>query len=339
MIGSQSITQQQLDPLTKWQSQQGFGEPSNFGSGGYNPIDTSGGGMNVMGGGATGGYTNFAAQLEALRNGTPSAQVFGGGVAGGMPTPAGGSFGSNMDSFYGGLGIDQSANPFQGQLEKAFPGGTSPFQTYAQENPGAYGPGNPRIQPVGSHRIPGADRVSGDGGGQAGQGGGYGLGSNPYQGAQADAIGMRSQEFLDNALNGIRSNSVGVGGLGGSRQGVAQGIATSKAADYLQGNLANLYGGNWNQEQNRDLSRYGMDQNFFLGNRGADQGDFRNGLAAVGLAESGDWSGLNQANGIYSPWSGFGNSTNSSQSGGGAMGAVGGGLAGFGFAGQNGWWK
>ena len=78
--------------------------------------------------GASGGYTNFAAQLEALRNGTPSAEVFGGGVAGGMPAPTGGKFASNANSFYGGLGIDQNANPFQGQLEKAF-GGMEGYNT------------------------------------------------------------------------------------------------------------------------------------------------------------------------------------------------------------------
>jgi hypothetical protein len=280
-----------------------------------------------------GSYTNFASQLEGLRNGAPSSQVFANGVAGGMPTPTGGSFGSNMDSYYGHLGIDQNANPFQGQLDRAFGVGNSPFQTYAQENPAAAGMG-------GGRRAGTGGRPDSDGGPSAGgMGGEYGLGSNPYQGAQADALAAQQQQFLDRNFAGIRSNSVGVGGLGGSRQGVAQGEAIGSAATGLAGATANLYGANWNQDQNRDLTRYGMDQGFYTANRGLDQSGVALGASLMGQANNGDWSGLNQANGIYSPWSGFGTSTNNSQSGGGAMGALGGGLAGFGFAGQNGWWK
>jgi hypothetical protein len=279
-----------------------------------------------------GGYANFAAQLEALRNGGPSSQVFANGVAGGMPTPTGGSFGSNMDSYYGHLGIDQNANPFQGQLDKAFGVGNSPFQTYAQENPTAVAGGGR----AGTGGRPGIDGGASAGGGLGGE---YGMGANPFQGAQADALAAQQQQFLDRNLFNVNSAAVGAGGLGGGREGVERGTAMGQAATGLAGATANLYGSNWNQDQNRDLSRYGMDQSFYTANRGLDQSGAALGANMMGLANNGDWSGLNQANGIYSPWSGFGNSTNSSQSGGGALGGLGGALAGFGFAGQNGWWK
>lgn len=55
--------------------------------------------------------------------------------------------------------------------------------------------------------------------------GGGGLGSNPYMGAQADFLRQQMQDALGQNLQSIRSNSVGNGTLGGSRQGVAEGLA------------------------------------------------------------------------------------------------------------------
>src|SRR5665648_467059 len=65
---------------------------------------------------------------------------------------------------------------------------------------------------------------------------------NPYLSQMADDMGRRSNQALGQGLQGIRSNSIGVGGMGGSRQGVAEGLAVANAGDSLQGNLANLYG-------------------------------------------------------------------------------------------------
>lgn len=303
-------------------------------------------------------YNDFAAQLEALRNGVPSSEVFAGGMAGNMSTPAAGqSFGSNMDNYYSSLGIDQNANPFQGQLDKAFPGGSSPFLNYDQRTamqtrPGASARGEGThmvLDPATGQMVPAPGTYNpGSGGGRGGQGGapsagggmggGYGLGSNPYQGAQADALAAQQQTFLDRNLAGIRSNSVGVGGLGGSRQGVAQGEAIGSAATGLAGATANLYGQNWNADQNRELQRYGYDQGFYTNNRQLDQSGAALGANLYGLANNGDWSGLNSANNIYGNYTGFGNTTNSSQSGGGWQGALGGGL-GTAQLGKNlGWW-
>jgi hypothetical protein len=176
---------------------------------------------------------------------------------------------------------------------------------------------------------------------------GYG---DPYLSGRADDITRRTTDMLGDAFAGIQGNAVGAGGLGGSRQAVAQGQAGAKAADYMAGQLANMYSGDWNQSQNRGLQKYNMDQNFSLGNKNADygffsnnrsldQGDFQNGLRAYGLGADGDWSALTSANGIFSPWSSYGTSTNSGQTGGGWQGALGGLLGGAQVADQWGWFK
>ena len=175
---------------------------------------------------------------------------------------------------------------------------------------------------------------------------GYG---DPYLSGRADDITSRTREMLGDAFAGIQGNAVGSGGLGGSRQAVAQGQAGAKAADYMAGQLANMYSNDWNQSQARGLSRYQGDQSNALGNRQADmgfytnnrsldQGDFRNGLAAYGLGADGDWSALSSANGIFNPWSGYGSTTTGSQQGGGWQGALGGLLSGATLGKSMGWW-
>jgi hypothetical protein len=93
---------------------------------------------------------------------------------------------------------------------------------------------------------------------------------NPFLAQQADEIARRSNLALQEDMNGIRSNSIGIGGLGGSRQGVAQGIATGRAMDSLQGNLANLYGTDYTNQQNRNLQQYGQDSSNYNAQRAAD---------------------------------------------------------------------
>jgi hypothetical protein len=113
---------------------------------------------------------------------------------------------------------------------------------------------------------------------------------------------------------------VAYGGLGGSRQGVSEGVAAGKAADYLQGNVANLYGNAYNQDQNR------LRQDWTIGS----------GLLNQGLNTQ--WSPIQQASQTYSPFSGMGTTTNTTQSGGGWQGAVGGALSGASLGRSLGWW-
>lgn len=90
-------------------------------------------------------------------------------------------------------------------------------------------------------------------------GAGYGMGSNPYQGAQAEAMYKGAMSLFGQMNNQIRSDSVATGGLGGSRQGVAQGVGMGKAMDAYLGNVADLYGQNWQLDQQNALQSRGLD--------------------------------------------------------------------------------
>jgi hypothetical protein len=164
------------------------------------------------------------------------------------------------------------------------------------------------------------------------------MGSNPYLGDQANALSAQQQKFLDQALNGIRSGAIATGGLGGTRQGVAQGVAIGQAASGLAAAQANLYGNDWNMDQNRALSQYGMDQNFYTQQRGLDQSGAQLGANLYNLGEQGQWMPYNNYNNVLSPWSGFGNTTTSSSQGGGTQGIIGGALSGAAFGHSMGWW-
>lgn len=121
----------------------------------------------------------------------------------------------------------------------------------------------------------------------------YAGAQNPYLAGIAQSIGTQTQQALDQSLNGIQSNSIGVGGLGGSRQGVAQGIAIGQANSGLAGALANMYGQDWAQAQNRDLAKYQSDLQGYYTGRGQDYSNYANemqnalGLSAQGLQKYG----------------------------------------------------
>lgn len=166
--------------------------------------------------------------------------------------------------------------------------------------------------------------------------GGGGGGQNPYLSGIADDIARRSQQALGRSFNMMDSGAIGTGNYGGSRQGVAQGLATAGANDALTGNLANLYGTDYTNQQNRDLQKYGIDTNAFLTNQGQQQGFYTSqrgqDLAQLGLQNQTDtqnlqnsWYPITQYANIIGNLSGQNTSTtNSTQQGGGALGALGG---------------
>jgi hypothetical protein len=173
---------------------------------------------------------------------------------------------------------------------------------------------------------------------QTPQGGGY-TSQNPYLSGMADDIGRRTQQGLDQAFNSIRSNSIGTGGYGGSRQGVAQGVAARGAMDSLQGNLASLFGGQYNQDANRDLTRYQADQGFYTSQRGQDLAGVQIGGDLIGKGVAGGWLPLNQASSIFNSTAGNNvSNTNTAQQGGGWLGALGGALGGGQLASNYKWW-
>jgi hypothetical protein len=207
-------------------------------------------------------------------------------------------------------GFNAAASPGGfGGMAPGLQGGGMPGTGGAMERQPATGGGMPGTGGA-MERNPGA-------GGMAGTGG---YGGNPYLSQMADEIGRRSNEGLQRGLQGIRSNAVGVGGLGGSRQGVAEGAAIGASQDSLQGQLAGLYGGQYNQDANRWLQQYGMDQGydvskeglrnqFFLGNRGQDIQSVAVGGDLVSKGMQGPWNSIQAANSVYSPYANGGNGT------------------------------
>lgn len=171
---------------------------------------------------------------------------------------------------------------------------------------------------------------------------------NPYLTQMGDGLRTQFTQFMNDGLAANRGNAVASGGVGGSRQGLAEARTMTDAGKGFDSALANLYGNDYQSQMNRNLQKYGLDQGydvsrrgqdmgFFTNNRQLDQGDANLGLRMFGLANDGDWSALSSASGIYGPYTGFGNSTNSSESGGGIAGGIGGGLSGLAFARSMGW--
>ncbi len=191
---------------------------------------------------------------------------------------------------------------------------------------------------------------------------------SPYLDAQADNIGRRTQEMLGQNNSAIRGSAIAAGGLGGGRQAIAEAGAAGKAADYLSGNLANLYGQDYQQQMGRNLSQYGMDQantlgtlnsdrsfqlgqgaqnlegqgqamNFYTQQRGQDQSGMALGANLYNMGVEGPWNPIQNANGILQPYASQGTTvTNNGDSGFNWQGLVGGLGAGAQFGRGQGWW-
>lgn len=75
---------------------------------------------------------------------------------------------------------------------------------------------------------------------------------NPYLDQQANAItASLTRNMNENVMPGIRSNAIAGGQYGGSRQGIAEGLATSRLNQDLAPALTNLYGGAYENAQGR----------------------------------------------------------------------------------------
>jgi hypothetical protein len=258
--------------------------------------------------GATGLGTQFVTdRYNAALNGTNGPQQLQQLAGGGQMTTQ--AFGPN--------GAPVGHGPHNGSMPLAGQGGTGMAM-----NPGASG-----------------GMLGGGAFGPAGGYGYFGTQGNPYLDGMAGNIMRQSNLGLNDAFNQIRSNDVSNGTLGGSRQGVAQGVAIGRAQDALQGNLANLYGGAFEGQQNRGLQQYGIDTNAYLGNQGQqlsfynsqrqlDQNGAALGAQLYGMGQQGQWTPYQNAGSIYSGFGGYGTQTGQQSQGGGAMGAFGGALGG-----------
>lgn len=218
------------------------------------------------------------------------------------------------------------------------------------------------------------------GGGYGGFGGGptptldKGYTANPYLDQIANGLRTQFGQFRDDGLAANRGAAVAAGGVGGSRQGIAEGRTMTDASNGFSSAIANLYGQDYQGSQNRNLQQYGMDQNYTLGQgglanqargqdqnfalgygglanqargqdmnfytqqRGQDQSGAALGAELYNQGMQGPWNSINNANSTYSPYSGLGNTTQNSTQGGGWQGGVGGALAGGAFGRQMNWW-
>lgn len=161
---------------------------------------------------------------------------------------------------------------------------------------------------------------------------------NPWAASMGNDIQRRSNQALQEGLAGIRSNFVGSGGLGGDRQGIAEGVAIRGSMDNLQGNLANLFGGLYESDQNRGVTTRGQDMGFYTQQRGQDLQSIGLGADLFSRGMQGEWMPIQNAAQAYSPFTGFGSTTNNSNQGGGWQGAVGGALGAGQYAKNMGWW-
>jgi hypothetical protein len=202
--------------------------------------------------------------------------------------------------------------------------------------------------PDGVDMNPGA--YSGGGGGASfGSRAGSGS-SNPYIGGYANAVTNQvTQNLQRNILPGIASGAMAAGGYGGSRQGVVEANALNDANQGLSNSLSSIYSQDWNQQQGRDLQRYGMDQsyNLGLGNLGLNSQNSQNSFytaqrgqdlqqaglgasltqaanqgylgAGQGISNLGTsmnqapWQAFQNYNAAVSPYTGYGATTTSSQ--------------------------
>lgn len=212
---------------------------------------------------------------------------------------------------------------------------TGPVNSYNQMVNPAYastlgpGPTNTTANPASAGGAPSYTQNTGNLGMGSPIGGGTpqlgGYTANPYLGQISDDITRRTGLARDQALQGIRGNAIGVGGLGGSRQGVAEAGVINQSLDNLTGQLANLNFQDYTGQQNRNLQQYGMDQGFYTSQRGQDLAQIGLGSQLETQALQNQWYPITQAANIYGSLSGLNSSTtNTASQGGGAMGALGG---------------
>ncbi len=112
--------------------------------------------------------------------------------------------------------------------------------------------------------------------------GGGQVGQNPFLEQAIQAMQQSGNQNLQrNQLPAIRNNAVATGGLGGSRQGIAEGLAISDLNQTLVNQEAGMRSGQFNQDQSNQLQAL-INQGNILGGQGAGQGAL---LAAGGIQQ------------------------------------------------------
>lgn len=102
--------------------------------------------------------------------------------------------------------------------------------------------------------------------------GGSQVGQNPFLEQSIQAMRQSAnQDFQRNQLPAISNNAIATGGLGGSRQGIAQGVAMGDLNQQLVNTEAGMRQGQFNQDQSNQLQAL-INQGNILGGQGAAQG-------------------------------------------------------------------
>lgn len=108
--------------------------------------------------------------------------------------------------------------------------------------------------------------------------------SNPYLGRYADAMSRPvTQALTERILPAIRSDAISSGGYGGSRQGIAEGIAARGAAEAIGDRTAGLYSNAYGQGLNAMQGAAGMLPAYASANLGIAEAAPRLGNAAFNL--------------------------------------------------------
>jgi hypothetical protein len=161
--------------------------------------------------------------------------------------------------------------------------------------------------------------------------------ANPYLQNAANALtGQVTNNLKTNILPGIDSGAIAAGGYGGSRQGIAEGLAIGQSNLGLSSGLASLYN-----------NALGQNLNFYTQQRGtgsvrehssartsttpATRGILGQGTGIYGIGntqQSAPWTATNNAGNVFSQFSGLGGSQTQTQQGSQLGGALGGALAG-----------
>lgn len=119
--------------------------------------------------------------------------------------------------------------------------------------------GGPRANYGNDPRIGGPSGWGGPMGNQGFRGLADYLFDNPSTQAMGNEVTRGVMNTLQRqALPAIRGNAMAAGTVGGSRQGVAEGLATGEAMSGLAGALANLYGNQFNQDRSYGLQDRGL---------------------------------------------------------------------------------
>lgn len=294
------------------------------------------------------------------------------------------AFNNSASTVYGNMLAGQPS-PYQSQNMAGFNNlqtGNTGASTPAPTGPGSDG------QYQGYYAMPGGAASTG---GMAALPSLTAYSQNPNLTAMGNGLRDQFTGFMNDGLASNRGESVAAGGVGGSRQGIAEARTMTDAGKGFDSALATLNGQDYQAQMERNLRQYqgdqtfntaqaglgltaqgqannydlgrrgvdlgylnannnydlgrgqqaltgrGQDQSFYTAQRGQDQSGAALGASLYNQGTQGQWSPVQNASGVYSPYTGYGTTTTSGASGGGAAGTVGGLLSGASYARQMGW--